>query len=239
VCFSDVSLKVPLSAGAVAAKEVSHSPPVQLNTSLPALSPKRRPTSALFYQAFTAPLLAPHACGKKTLHVSLWVRIPSIAIAAVTLMSEIPSIAIAAVTSMWNFIFSASEYVPAKSSYTSVGVPLISPTPWPIACLSLLFISMSPSCMEHAALTGLSPTRVPRSSCPFFGFPVPPLLCLGTEIFCCFWFPLLDYFPFFDMIFVAQPRHAFACARGKGKTGVTVTVTRLSLGCLILFLPLI
>jgi len=185
------------------------------------------------------PSLAPHACGKKTLHVSLWVRIPSIAIAAVTLMSEIPSIAIAAVTSMWNFIFSASEYVPAKSSYTSVGVPLISPTPWPIACLSLLFISMSPSCMEHAALTGLSPTRVPRSSCPFFGFPVPPLLCLGTEIFCCFWFPLLDYFPFFDMIFVAQPRHAFACARGKGKTGVTVTVTRLSLGCLILFLPLI
>ena len=31
------------------------------------------------------------------------------------------------------------------------------------------------------------------------------------------------------MIIVAQPRHAFACARGRGKTGVTVTVTGLSL----------
>ena len=33
------------------------------------------------------------------------------------------------------------------------------------------------------------------------------------------------------MIIVAQPRHAFACARGRGKTGVTVTVTGLSLSC--------
>jgi hypothetical protein len=33
------------------------------------------------------------------------------------------------------------------------------------------------------------------------------------------------------MIIVAQPRHAFACARGRGKTGVTVTVTGLSLRC--------
>ena len=41
------------------------------------------------------------------------------------------------------------------------------------------------------------------------------------------------------MGFVAQPRHAFACARGKGETGVTVTVTGLSRGCLILFLSLI
>jgi len=33
------------------------------------------------------------------------------------------------------------------------------------------------------------------------------------------------------MIIVAQPRHAFACARGRGKTGVTVTVSGLSLRC--------
>ena len=33
------------------------------------------------------------------------------------------------------------------------------------------------------------------------------------------------------MIIVAQPRHVFACARGRGKTGVTVTVTGLSLRC--------
>jgi len=33
------------------------------------------------------------------------------------------------------------------------------------------------------------------------------------------------------MIIVAQPWHAFACARGRGKTGVTVTVTGLSLSC--------
>ena len=50
---------VPLSASAVAAKEASHSPPVQLNTSLSAPSPKRTPTSALFYQGLTALLLAP------------------------------------------------------------------------------------------------------------------------------------------------------------------------------------
>jgi len=70
-------------------------------------------------------------------------------------------------------------------------------------------------------------------------FPV-PLLCLDTE-FLFFWFPVLDYVPSCNMIFVAQPRHAFACARGRGKTGVTITVTGLShdLGRLILFLSLI
>jgi len=33
------------------------------------------------------------------------------------------------------------------------------------------------------------------------------------------------------MIIVAQPRHVFACARGRGKTGVTVTVTGLISSC--------
>ena len=37
------------------------------------------------------------------------------------------------------------------------------------------------------------------------------------QFICCFWFPLLDCFPFFNTIFVAQPRHAFTCARGDGK----------------------
>jgi len=49
---------VPISAGKVAAKGASRSLPVKLNTSLQALSPRRTPTSALFYQASTAPLLA-------------------------------------------------------------------------------------------------------------------------------------------------------------------------------------
>jgi len=88
--------------------------------------------------------------------------------------------------------------------------------------------------MAHAALTGLSPTRVPRSS-----FPVNLLVCCTSSplsrhwIFCCFWFPLLDYFSFFHMTFVAQPRQAFACARGRGKTWVMVIVTGFSLDCLI------
>ena len=43
----------------------------ELNTSLLALSPRRTPTSALFYQASTAPLLVPHAFGKTMLHVFL------------------------------------------------------------------------------------------------------------------------------------------------------------------------
>jgi len=53
-----------------------------------------------------------------------------------------------------------------ESSYTNIGVPLMSPTLK--ACLSLLFIGMPLSCMEHAALTGLSPTWVSTSSFLFF-----------------------------------------------------------------------
>ena len=49
--------------------------------------------------------------------------------AACILMSENPSITIAAVTLILNFSSSASEYVLAKSSYTSVGVPSMSLTP--------------------------------------------------------------------------------------------------------------
>jgi len=80
--------------------------------------------------------------------------------------------------------------------------------------------------MEHATLIGFSPNPVPRSSFLFV------VSCTSSPLprnFCCFWFPLLDYFPFFNMIIVAQPRHAFAGARGRGKTGVTVTVTGFSL----------
>jgi len=78
---------------------------------------RRTPTPALFYQGFrlTAPLLAPHACGKIRLHISLCVRIPSITITDVM--------------AMLNVISSASEYVRAKSSYTNIGVPLMSPMP--------------------------------------------------------------------------------------------------------------
>ena len=41
------------------------------------------------------------------------------------------------------------------------------------------------------------------------------------------------------MTFVAQPRQAFACARGRGKTWVMVIVTGFSLGSLILIRSLI
>jgi len=168
------------------------------------------------------------------LHIFLWVRIPSIVIASVT--------------SKLNSISPASEYVLAKSICTIVGDPSISPTPWPKAYLDLLFISMPPSCMEHALLTGLSPTQVHRSSFLFFFL----VSCTSSPLpwhwkVCCFEFPLLYYFPFCNMIFGIDTvvnewlSHGmpFPAPVGEGKLESRLTVTRLSLDCLILVRSLI
>ena len=86
--------------------------------------PTLAPTTATFWQGGLTTIFT-HACGKTMLHVSLWVRIPSIAIAAV--MGRL------------NRISFVSEYVTAASNYTNVGVPLMSPTLWSKACIGLLF----------------------------------------------------------------------------------------------------
>ena len=96
---------------------------------------------------------------------------------------------------------------------------------------------MLPSCTEHALLTGLSPTRVPRSHFLF----IFPLSCTSSpEKFVLFL--LLDDFPFCYMIFGIDTvvnewlSHGMPLPApgGEGKLESRPTVTKLSLRCLIL-----
>jgi len=96
---------------------------------------------------------------------------------------------------------------------------------FPVACTDAILLS---NCSAHMTEMLLADPGAQIFLSCFFGF-LYFLSFTSTLIFCCFWFSILDYFHFFDMILVAQPRHAFACAKGRGKTGVTVIMTGWSL----------
>ena len=97
-----------------------------------------------------------------------------------------------------------------------------------------------------------SPTRVLRSSFPFLLFPPPRLLCLAWHwkvVSSCFKFPLLHYFDFLNVMVIfgidavvhewLSHGMPLPAPGGEGKLELRPTVTRLSLGCLILVRSLI